>query len=109
MRGLRSEIGGGAAKLRGGQFSAQAGYVHDGCLVLGWDFGVRGTRMASDAPASVVQKFYAALDGGDLAAARNCWANDGVWHVTGRSDLAGDYDPEAYLEMLGEWAACYRD
>src|SRR5262245_15157053 len=44
---------GGAAKLRGGQFSAQAGYVHDGCLVSGSDFGVRGTRMASDAPASV--------------------------------------------------------
>ena len=65
--------------------------------------------MASDAPASVVERFYAALAEGDVAAARDCWADDAVWHVPGRSDLAGDYGPDAYLVMLGEWAARYPD
>ena len=65
--------------------------------------------MASVAPASVVERFYAALSEGDVAAALSCWANDGVWHVPGRSDLAGDYDPDAYLAMLGAWAARYPD
>jgi hypothetical protein len=50
---------------------------------------------------------YAGLTEGDVAAARDCWANDAVWHVPGRSDFAGDCGPDAYLVMLGEWVARY--
>jgi ketosteroid isomerase-like protein len=60
-------------------------------------------------PAEVVEAFYAALGEGDVAAARSCWADRAVWHVTGTSDLSRDYDPDAYFTMLGEWAARYPD
>jgi ketosteroid isomerase-like protein len=63
--------------------------------------------MASTAPAKVVAAFYEALARGDVATARDCWADDAVWHATGQSDLAGDYEPDAYFAMLGEWAARY--
>ena len=63
--------------------------------------------MASNGPAKVVASFFEALARGDVATARDCWADNAVWHATGRSDLAGDYEPDAYLAMLGEWAARY--
>ena len=59
--------------------------------------------MASNAPSKVVARFYEALARGDGATALDCWADNAVWHATGRSDLAGDYEPDAYLAMLGEW------
>jgi ketosteroid isomerase-like protein len=65
--------------------------------------------MTAKGPEEVVQSFYAALADGDVTTARSCWADEAVWHVTGRSDLSKDYDPDAYFTMLGEWATRYPD
>jgi len=41
--------------------------------------------------AAVVRELYAAFQAGDNAAARDCFTDDAVWHLPGRSPLAGDY------------------
>jgi hypothetical protein len=56
---------------------------------------------------AVVQEMYQRLGAGDLAGARAMWTEDGVWHVTGDHEIAGDYDPDAYFHMLGRWAQQY--
>jgi ketosteroid isomerase-like protein len=55
----------------------------------------------------VMRTFYRALLDGDGAAARACWRDDAVWHVTGSSELSKDYLPDPYFAMLAEWAARY--
>ncbi|HXX72098.1 MAG TPA: nuclear transport factor 2 family protein [Candidatus Acidoferrales bacterium] len=41
--------------------------------------------------AGVVRQLYSAFAQGDLKTARDCFADDAVWHVPGRSPLAGDH------------------
>lgn len=38
-----------------------------------------------------VQRLYAAVAAGDIAVAASCLAADAVWHIPGRSVLAGDH------------------
>ena len=47
--------------------------------------------MAEPAAAEVVRRFYRAFAERDLAAIRECFAVDGVWHIPGRSPIAGDH------------------
>jgi ketosteroid isomerase-like protein len=64
--------------------------------------------MATEGSAvAVVQAMYQRLGSGDPAGARSMWADDAVWHLTGSHPLAKDYDPDAYLQMLAEWAGRY--
>jgi ketosteroid isomerase-like protein len=44
---------------------------------------------------------------GDVAGARAMWADDAKWHLTGGHPLANDYDPDAYFQLLGEWATTF--
>lgn len=39
----------------------------------------------------VVQRLYAAVAAGDIAIAESCLAPDAVWHIPGKSALAGDH------------------
>ena len=54
-----------------------------------------------------VVSMYERLTRGDVAGARAMWADDAVWHLNGSHDLAGDYSPEAYFDVLGVWAERY--
>jgi ketosteroid isomerase-like protein len=65
--------------------------------------------MGTATPLDVVTGFLQAMGSGDIAAARAAWADDAIWHVTGSHDVAGDYSPDEYLAMLGEWATRYPD
>jgi ketosteroid isomerase-like protein len=65
--------------------------------------------VAASSPIEVVRTFYRALLDADGAAARACWRDDAVWHVTGSSELSKDYLPDPYFVMLAEWAARYPD
>jgi uncharacterized protein len=44
-----------------------------------------------DSDVDAVRRLYAAFAAGDMDAARACLAVDVVWHVPGRSQIAGDY------------------
>jgi ketosteroid isomerase-like protein len=50
---------------------------------------------------------YQRLGTGDVAGARGMWADDAVWHLTGSHDLSGDYSPDEYFHVLGQWADRY--
>lgn len=39
----------------------------------------------------VVRRFYAALAAGNLDAAQGCFAKDAVWHLPGKSPIAGEH------------------
>jgi ketosteroid isomerase-like protein len=65
--------------------------------------------VAASSPREVVRTFYQALVDGDGAAARACWHDDAVWHVTGTSEMSTDYLPDPYFSLLAEWAARYPD
>jgi ketosteroid isomerase-like protein len=39
----------------------------------------------------VLKKGYAAFNSGDMDAVRETFADDIVWHVSGTTELAGDY------------------
>jgi len=54
-----------------------------------------------------VQSMYQRLVSGDVAGARGMCADDAVWHLTGSHDLAGDYAPDGYFAVLGQWAERY--
>ena len=41
--------------------------------------------------ANVVRRFYEAFARGDIEAARSCFDHDAVWHLPGRSPIAGDH------------------
>jgi len=41
--------------------------------------------------ATVVRRLYAAFAQGDMETVRGCFAEDAVWHMPGRSPLAGDH------------------
>ncbi|SRR5579863_2525376 len=41
--------------------------------------------------AMLVRRFYEAFAREDMDTARNCFAEDAVWHLPGRSPLAGDH------------------
>ena len=45
----------------------------------------------SDDDVAMVRRFYAAFAARDIEAARPCLAPDAVWHVPGRSAIAGDH------------------
>ena len=40
---------------------------------------------------STVRRFYGAMAARDWAAARGCFTDDAVWHLPGRSLIAGDH------------------
>jgi uncharacterized protein len=50
----------------------------------------------------LVRRGYAAFGSGDMAALRELFADDLVWHVGGRSPIAGDYKGKD--EVLGFFA-----
>ena len=41
--------------------------------------------------AETVRRLYTALAAGDIAALESCFAPDAVWHLPGKSAIAGDY------------------
>jgi hypothetical protein len=47
--------------------------------------------MPTEADVAVVQRFYAALAAGDLAAVGACFCEDAVWHLPGTSRIAGTH------------------
>lgn len=63
--------------------------------------------MSEESRVELVQRMYQRLAGGDVAGARAMWNDDAVWHLTGDHDLAKDYDPDSYFQMLGLWAERY--
>lgn len=53
--------------------------------------------------AALVRDLFAAFDRGDVGAVVEAFAEDAVWHVPGRSALAGDHrGREAILGFLGK-------
>jgi ketosteroid isomerase-like protein len=63
--------------------------------------------MSNESRVEFVQAMYQQLTGGDVAGARSMWSDDAVWHLTGDHDLAKDYDPDSYFQMIGLWAERY--
>jgi ketosteroid isomerase-like protein len=63
--------------------------------------------MSESSRAEFVQSMYVRLVSGDVAGARAMWADDAVWHLTGSHDLSGDYSPDEYFGVLGQWADRY--
>jgi ketosteroid isomerase-like protein len=63
--------------------------------------------MSNESRVEFVQAMYQRLTGGDVAGARSMWSEDAVWHLTGDHDLAKDYDPDSYFQMIGLWAERY--
>jgi ketosteroid isomerase-like protein len=56
--------------------------------------------------AKVVRRFYVAFGRGDLDAARTCFAHEAVWHLPGRSPIAGDHQGvDAIMRLLGKLKA----
>jgi len=47
--------------------------------------------MPTEDDVAVVRRLYAALAAGDVATVETCFHPDAVWHVPGRSVLAGTY------------------
>ncbi len=54
----------------------------------------------------LVVDFFGRMRAGDRVGARALWAPDAVWHITGSHHLTGDYQIDAYMDLLSEW---YRD
>ncbi|HZT06905.1 MAG TPA: nuclear transport factor 2 family protein [Chloroflexota bacterium] len=44
-----------------------------------------------DAEAAVVRRFYESFAARDFDAVRNCFAPDALWHLPGKSAIAGDH------------------
>jgi ketosteroid isomerase-like protein len=51
--------------------------------------GSYAPRVVDEADAQVVRRFYAAVAAHDLDAAAACFADDVVWHLPGKSPIAG--------------------
>jgi ketosteroid isomerase-like protein len=45
----------------------------------------------TSADVETVRRFYHAVDARDIAAAESCFAPDAVWHLPGKSAIAGDH------------------
>jgi ketosteroid isomerase-like protein len=45
----------------------------------------------TSADAETVRRLYAAMSAGDFATVESCLAPDGVWHLPGKSAIAGDH------------------
>jgi hypothetical protein len=45
----------------------------------------------TSADAETVRRLYAAMNAGDLATVESCLTPDGVWHLPGKSAIAGDH------------------
>ena len=54
-----------------------------------------------------VMQLFEALTNRDFEAARRLWLDDGTWHLGGSHDLAGDYMPDDYIEILRGWVEKY--
>ncbi len=60
----------------------------------------------TSADAETVRRFYGAVAARDLAAAESCFATDAVWHLPGKSPIAGDHNGwpairDGFLAKLG--------
>lgn len=58
---------------------------------------------------AAVAAFFTSLANRELTDARQLWSADGVWHVQGHHDLAGDYSRDEYIAMLGRWFEAHPD
>lgn len=61
-----------------------------------------------DATAAVTA-FFTSLADRELSDARHQWSPDGVWHVQGHHDLAGDYNRDEYIALLRRWFDAHPD
>lgn len=52
---------------------------------------------------ATVRRFYAALSARDWPAARGCFTEDAVWHLPGRSLIAGDH--RGWDAIMGDFLA----
>ena len=59
----------------------------------------------TSADAETVRRLYAAANAGDLATVESCLAPEGVWHLPGKSAVAGDHRSlPAVLEVFAKLA-----
>jgi uncharacterized protein len=60
----------------------------------------------TSADAETVRRLYASANAGDFATVQSCLAPDGVWHLPGKSVIAGDHRSlPAVLEVFAKLAA----
>ena len=63
--------------------------------------------MKTASPIDTVSNLFSAFGSSDLATARALWAEDGIWHLTGKHQRARDYAVGGYFKLLQEWVSAY--
>jgi ketosteroid isomerase-like protein len=70
-------------------------------LLLGSE-SERRIRMSAEENAALLRRYLEALSQGDMDTVREAFAEDAVWHLPGKSPLAGNHKgPDAILEFIG--------
>lgn len=59
--------------------------------------------MVSNSAEDVVRRFYRAFADADFVAAKSCFASDALWHLPGKSALAGDH--RGWTQICDEFLA----
>ncbi len=58
--------------------------------------------MSAEENAALLRRYLEALSQGDLDTVKEAFTEDAVWHLPGKSPLAGDHEgPDAILDFLG--------
>ena len=58
--------------------------------------------MSAEENAALLRRYLEALSQGDMDTVREAFAEDAVWHLPGKSPLAGNHKgPDAILEFIG--------
>jgi uncharacterized protein len=58
--------------------------------------------MSAEENAALLRRYLEAFSEGDMDTVREAFAEDAVWHLPGRSPLAGDHEgPDAILGFIG--------